>query len=156
MIGNNLVYTVPYEDGYIEYATNDGYWGFLDSDGNLLSKVNENEIKQVSLADYSEGWIQVELNDQQLAIMYVDGTILSSEKWTAISPFYNGYAVVRIGENEGYIDEFGNLIHPAIWKDCGAYSFVNGQLIAPVTSYSGEQRSYIDENGRTICGVKVQ
>ena len=156
MIGNNLVYTAPYEDGYIEYTTNDGYWGFLDSDGNLLSKVDENEIKQVSLADYSEGWIQVELNDQQLAIMYIDGTIMSSEKWTAISPFYNGYAVVRIGGNEGYIDEFGNLIHPAIWKDCGAYSFVNGQLIAPVTSYSSEQRSYIDENGRTICGVKVR
>lgn len=156
MIGNNLTYAIPHDDGYIEYATNDGYWGFYDSNGNLLSKVTENEVKQISFADYSEGWIQVELNNQLLALMHVDGTILSSKKWTSISPFYNGYAIVRIEGKEGFVDESGNLIHPAIWKDCGAYSLVNGQLIAQVTSYSDEERSYIDVDGKTICGAKGQ
>ena len=156
MIGDNLVYAIPHEDGYIEYATNDGYWGFFDSEGNILSKVVEDEIKQISLADYSEGWIQVELNEQSLALMYVDGTILYSENWTYISPFYNGYAIIGIDGYEGFVDTSGNLIHPAIWKECSAYSFMNGQLIARVTSYSNEEESYINESGQTICGTKMR
>ena len=116
----------------------------------------EDEIKQISLADYSEGWIQVELNEQSLALMYVDGTILYSENWTYISPFYNGYAIIGIDGYEGFVDTSGNLIHPAIWKECSAYSFMNGQLIARVTSYSNEEESYINESGQTICGTKMR
>lgn len=156
MIGDNLIYAVSHEDGYIEYATNDGYWGFIDSEGNVLSRVAENEIRKVSLADYSEGWIQVELSEKSLALMYVDGTILYSPQWTYISPFYNGYAIVGIDGCEGFIDIYGNLVHPAVWKNCSAYVIVNDQLIAQVTSYSSEDQSYINEAGRTICGEKMQ
>lgn len=156
MIGTNFAYAIPREDGYIEYATRDGYWGFYDGDGKLLSRADANEVRQISLADYSEGWIQVELNDQSPALMRVDGTILSSERWTYISPFYHGYAVVGIEGREGFVDETGSLIHPAIWEDCGAYAWVNGQLIAPVTLCSEDEKSYINEEGKTICGVKLE
>ncbi len=156
MLGSNYDYVFSHGDGIIEYRTTDGYWGFYDSDGDLLSKVSESEVKQDVFAEYSEGWIQVEMRDGSPALMNAAGTILFSPQWTRISPFYNGYAIVRVDGKEGYVDPSGTLVHPAIWEKCNAYRNVNGQLIASVRFPGDETWSVINEHGHTICGRKLK
>ncbi len=143
------------KDGYIQYLTEEGNWGFYDCNGNLLSQIVENEVSEMLFAKYSDGWIQVELNGGDLGLMYVDGTILSSKDWESTKPFHYGYASVKINGKWGYIDISGQLVHPAIWDYADDYFYVDDLLIAPVKlSLNEDHLSYINEFGESICGIR--
>ena len=155
LLDDNYRSIYSHNDGIIQYATEDGFWGFIDCDGNVLSRINEEDVYEQIFGSYAEGWIQVELNNQCNGYMYVDGSVLSSMDWEVTSIFHNGFAAVRVDGKWGYINTDGNFIVEPVWSDCGDYRLVGGQLIAPVKmSGDDEKYSFINEYGETICGVK--
>lgn len=150
-------YAGSQNDGYVEYRTQDGYWGFFDSEGTLLSRVHNDQVRVDAFGWYSEGWTQVMLNgdEERVGFMHVDGTILADDSWVATRVFCNGYAQVKIGEKWGYIDTTGALVLPAVWDWSGDFSDESGILLAPVRqNYAEKHNSYINERGETVCGIK--
>ena len=164
LIGSEPAYRAAYatKDGYICYTMTDGCWGFMDSEGVLLCRMDGDEIWQDPFGEYSQGWTEVELADESAGFLYVDGTLLSNPDWTGTQPFHNGYGRVAFKEEDeykwGFIDATGALMHPAVWDGCGEYDDMGGMLLAPVRKKVGDEivLSYINEQGETVCGIKQE
>lgn len=102
---DTFVFCGDFKDGYACVKTDKGYYKHLDTKGNFL---NEREFldlgtfhKNFATAKDDNGWHHIDKN----------GKGLYNQRYLAIEPFYNGFAVVtEFDNNKVIIDEQGQKI----------------------------------------------
>lgn len=145
------------DDNYLYYASKDGYWGFMDANGKILSHVNENDVLPQDFSEFNDGWIEVELLDNQIGFMSVEGTVLSSADWETTQNFHYGFAAVQLSSNEQwiYIDTQGKPICEKTWDGCDEFFPAMSGPIARVDQSTNSDEvvyGYIDTEGNLLNG----
>lgn len=154
-------YVVLYSvgNGYIQYETDSDQWGFMDSDGKVLSCVDGKKIQPDSFGQYSEGWIEIEMAETgEVGYMYVDGTILSSAEWGGTKPFSQGLAAVWLNSTGKWthITQSGERAYDQEWDSCDDFIMgVNGPVARVVQKMDNQDRKfgYIDVHGNLLNGL---
>ncbi len=99
---NTYIYCGDYKDGYACARTADGLYRHIDTKGNLLNGKDFLDLgvfhKNYATAKDENGWHHIGR----------DGSELYSQRYLAIEPFYNGFALVTQFDNQkNIIDENG-------------------------------------------------
>ena len=155
----NYVVLYPVGNGYIQYETDSDQWGFMDSDGTVLSCVDGNKIQPDSFGQYSEGWIEIEMMEtEEVGYMYIDGTILSSTEWGQTKPFSQGLAAVLLNSTGKWthITQNGERAYDQEWDSCGEFILgVDGPVARVIQKMDNQDRKfgYIDIHGNLLNGL---
>ena len=112
----------------------EGFWGFIDHEGQWLNSQRFDEVK-----DFSEGLAAVKENGLW-GFIDRSGIFLVRPQFESVKPFTEGLALVKINYRWGYIDRTGKwVIKP---RFASARSFSGGLAIA--------DGNYIDRTGKII------
>ncbi len=155
----NYVVLYPVGNGYIQYETDSDQWGFMDSDGTVLSCVDGNKIQPDPFGQYSEGWIEIEMMEtDEVGYMYIDGTILSSADWGQTKPFSQGYAAVLLNSTGKWthITRSGDRAYDQEWDTCGEFIMgMDGPVAQVIQKTDNQDRKfgYIDIHGNLLNGL---
>lgn len=155
----NYATLYPVGDGYIQYETESDQWGFMDSDGTMLSCADGKEIQPEFFGQYSEGWIEIEMVEtEEVGYMHVDGTILSSAEWGGTKPFSQGLAAVCLASTGKWthITQSGERAYDQEWDSCGEFIMGIDGPVARVIQKTDNQDGkfgYIDVHGNLLNGL---
>lgn len=100
-----FIYAGDFKDGYACVKSDNGYYKHIDTKGNFLNKKEFHDLgifhKNFATAKDHNGWHHI---DKQ-------GNAAYSQRYAAVEPFYNGFALVTQFDNQKtIIDENGKLI----------------------------------------------
>ncbi len=145
----------PEKDSYLRYPSSNGQWGYMDTDGTILSGIDTAFVRPQSFGEYNEGWLEIEYVDtEQKGFMNVNGTILSSSDWEVTKPFSNGFAAVRLTDEKWiFINSQGNPICDDKWDNCDEFLPSMFGLVAWVSRENGDSTiisGYIDTQGNPV------
>lgn len=155
----NYAVLYPVGNEYIQYETDSAQWGFMDSDGMVLSCVDGKKIRPQTFGEYAEGWIEVEIvTTSEIGYMHLDGRILSSPDWSATKPFSNGFAAVKLASTDKWIHiaQSGEPVYSAGWYLCDNYMMAMAGPIARVIQRTNEGSNlygFINSNGQLLNGL---
>ena len=102
---DTFIYCGDFKDGIACVKTNDGFYKHIDTKGNFINDKSFLDLgifhKNFATAKDKDGWHHI---DKQGKEIYKD-------RYFAIEPFYNGFALVtQFGNRKIIIDESGNKI----------------------------------------------
>ena len=155
----NYIVLYPVGNEYIQYETDSAQWGFMDSDGTVLSCVDGGKIQPQTFGEYAEGWIEVEIiATSEIGYMYLDGSILSSPDWSTTKPFCNGFAAVKLASTDKWIHitQSGKPAYSTSWDLCNNYTMTISGPIARVMQRTDEGVTlygYINSSGQLVNGL---
>jgi len=102
---STYLYCGDYKDGYACVKLANGFYKHIDKNGEFLNNKEFNDLgvfhKKIAIAKDEKGWFHINKN----------GDALYSNRYLAVEPFYNGFALVTMFNNQKtIIDEKGNKI----------------------------------------------
>lgn len=102
---DNFIYAGDYKDGIACVKLQDGFYRHIDNKGIFINNKSFFDLgifhKNFATAKDRNGWFHIDKNGKELY----------SQRYQAIEPFYNGFAVVDTFESKKMIiDEQGNII----------------------------------------------
>lgn len=100
-----FTYAGDFKDGFACVKTASGFYKHIDTKGNYLNNIDFLDLgiyhKNFATAKDDKGWHHIDMLGRELY----------QERYTAIEPFYNGFALVtQIDNQKIIIDEKGNKI----------------------------------------------
>ncbi|MEI8389304.1 MAG: TonB family protein [bacterium] len=150
-------YIYDFKDGIVAVQSSDAACGYIDRTGKLIldpQKLGYFNMVDGVCIEFSEGLLPVEykggygyINKQGKLVIKTKAYFpedFGSEDFIPIGSFYNGFAFVRMGKNEVYIDKNGEIIkNPPIeaQKD-----FSEGL----VCEYLNDKYGYTDKSGNIV------
>ena len=155
----NYIVLYPVGNEYIQYQTDSDQWGFMDSDGTVLSCIDGKKIQPQTFGEYAEGWIEVEIiTTSEIGYMNLDGSILSSPDWSTTKPFRNGLAAVKLASTGKWIHvtQSGEPAYNTSWDLCNNYMMAISGPIARVMQRTDEGIAfygYINSSGQLVNGL---
>lgn len=102
---DNFIYCGDFKDGIACVKTSDGLYKHIDTKGNCINNKSFLDLgifhKNFATAKDNDGWHHIDKNGKEIY----------RERYSAIEPFYNGFALVTQFDNQKIIiDESGNII----------------------------------------------
>jgi len=102
---SNYMYCGDYKDGYACVKLANGFYKHIDEVGSFLNNKEFHDLgvfhKNIAIAKDEVGWYHIDKN----------GNSLYKNRHLAVEPFYNGFALVTLFDNQKIvIDEKGNKI----------------------------------------------
>lgn len=155
----NYVVLYPVGDGYIQYETDSAQWGFMDSDGTVLSCVDGRKIQPQAFGEYAEGWVEVKIiATSEIGYMHFDGRILSSPDWSTTKSFSDGLAAVKLASTDKWIHitQSGEPAYSAGWDLCDNYMTAMSGPVARVIQRTDDGRNlygFINSSGQLLNGL---
>ncbi len=102
----NFIYCGDYKDGYACVKSSDGFYRHIDSDGKFLNDKSFLDLgifhKNFATAMDNGGWFHIDKS----------GNEIYKQRYLAVEPFYNGFALVtRFKNQKRIINEIGVEVH---------------------------------------------
>jgi len=152
------------KSGYINYhknRTSEHFtWGYMDSNGVVLSEMNAREFWLAESGTFSEGYQVVRrFADERNGFVDVYGNAVFSDEWTAHGNFSHGLLCVVTDDTITFVNTKGEFVHETRWLNTYAtdYFFTGGQWIARVGVRNPDgtvKYGYINDQGEPICMIK--
>lgn len=101
----SYIYCGDFKDGYACVKINDGSYRHIDAEGKYLNDKSFLDLgifhKNFASAKDEKGWFHIDKTGRELY----------TQRYSAVEPFYNGFALVtKLDQNKIIIDERGNMI----------------------------------------------
>lgn len=142
-VGEGSINESFYMNGFPEIKQK-GQLGLVDFNGKLLTKVKYSEIVEVSL--YKDRFLA--RNDNKWAIIDNNQHELTAFRYDDISGFFEGLAIIVIGDKKGFIDHDGHEVVSPVFED--AKHFSGGLACVKYNNLWG----FINKTGRVVIDFK--